>query len=40
MLIPDEDLHKVDANKVNIDEVQRKIQEAARKKEEKINIMK
>lgn len=40
MLIPDEDLHRVDAAKVDIDEVQRKIQEAARKKEEKIQKMK
>lgn len=40
MLIPDTDLHKVDAPKVNIDEVQRKIQDAARKKEEKILLQK
>ena len=29
MLIPDEDMHKVETNKVNIDEVQKRIKEAA-----------
>lgn len=40
MLIPDEDLHRVEANKVDINEVQRKIKEAQRMKEEKLKVMK
>jgi len=40
MLIPDEDMNKVETQKVNIDELQRKIEEQARKKEEKMLAMK
>ena len=36
MLIPDEDLHRVETNKVDITEVSKRIKEAARMKEEKI----
>ena len=36
MLIPEEDLHRVENRGVDINEVQRKIQEQARKKEEKM----
>lgn len=36
MLIPEEDLHRVENRGVDINEVQRKIQEQAQKKEEKM----
>jgi hypothetical protein len=39
-LIPEEDLYKVEQKGVNINEVQRRIQEDAQKKEEKIKMMK
>jgi hypothetical protein len=40
ILIPDQDLETMETNKVDIQEVQRRIIEKARLKEEKIRIMK
>jgi hypothetical protein len=40
ILIPDQDLETMESNKVDIQEVQRRIIEKARLKEEKIRIMK
>lgn len=40
MMIPDEDLHKVEAQRLNVSERQQKIQEDMKRKEEKIRIMK
>lgn len=39
-MIPEEDLYKAEQRGVNIAEVQRRIEEDARKKEEKIRAMK
>jgi len=40
MLIPDEDLNKVEVTRVDILELQKKIQEANDRKEDKIRMMK
>ena len=40
MLIPDLDLDKIHATKVDVEEIQRKIQEAAERKEEKMRMIK
>ena len=40
LLIPEEDLYRAEQRGFNIDEVQRRIQEDARKKEDKIMMMK
>lgn len=39
-MIPEEDLYKAEQRGVNINDVQRRIEEDARRKEEKIRIMK
>lgn len=40
LLIPEEDLYKVEQRGVNINEVQRRIEEDARRKDEKIRMLK